>query len=360
MKNMSKLISFIVVWITTIVVLLFTSQCFAANASQGVSPAKSNGERLIAKNVTYTKAVWCGNNNLVLDAGESGSYLLKLSNSVRRKLANSEYIGAISCSPDGDWLITVDARTNRADRDSAGHVDHGHSVKDYSRINLVSGKSERFVIAQGGGYWSPDGMKVLFLGKEPQLSIKQPAPQWELYWSHDWPSGSGGVAAWLPDSKNVLLGHRGKFYLQRGQELTQLEVIPERSFPNIVQIKIDRGQHFYVSTTDTKTPSMMYQLFSCAIDLTQVNCVKIAAASAGVIAFDISRDGRRLVYVDSDHSHLYLIDLSTKKSKLIAENVEGYPAIAPDGESVVFYRLRGGNTEGMGFDIDNAFVAPLN
>lgn len=350
--------------VVAIFVLFSSCQSFAAGVSGNASTATSNGERLIAKNVTYTEAVWCGNNGLVLDAGESGSFLFELSNSARRKVANSSYIGATSCSPDGKWLITVDTRTNRADKDTFGHVDNDHSVYDYSRINLSSGKKERFAIALGRGDWSPDGSKILFLGKAPHLSIKQPEPQWEFHWSHDWPSGTGGVAAWMPDSKTILLGHRGKFFLQRGQELIPLEVTSPmystNTFPAIGEIKVDGQGHIYVSTTDANTRSMMHQFFQCTIDSTQMKCSKIVGVSAGVIAFDVSRNGHQLVYVDDDHSALYAVDVTTLKSKRIAEKIEGYPSISPDGKNVVFYRLRGGNTEGVGFDVYNAFVMPLN
>ncbi|WP_190272124.1 TolB family protein [Sideroxydans lithotrophicus] len=342
-----------------IVVLLFQPKSFAADVVLGATEATNNRERLLAKNVTYTEAVWCGNNALVLDVGESGSFLFELPNGARRKVSNSGYIGATSCSIDGKWLIIVDTRTARADRDASGHVDYAHSVQDYSRIDLVSGKKERFAIAQGGGVLSPDGSKILFLGKAPQLSIKQTTTKWEFYWSHDWPSGTGGVAAWMPDSKTLFLGHRGKFFLQRGQDLTTLDVMSPQNFPAIVQIKIDSQEHIYVSTTDTKTLAMMYQLFKCSINLTQINCIKIAGSSAGVITFDVSQDGHQLVYVNPDHSELYSVDIATQKTKRLAEKVEGYPSISPDGGNVVFYRLRAGNTEGVGQSVDDAYIMPL-
>lgn len=360
MKDSSRLFVFLSVCLSTIAVIFFTLQGSSVSASQGVLTAKSSGERLIAKNVSSSAAIWCGNDDLVLDASESDLYLFKLSSGVGRTLANSGDIGSISCSFDAKWLIAIDSSSSRYDTASTGDEGYSHVVKDYFRVNLESGEKERFAIAQGGGYWSPDGTKVLFLGKEPNSSIKQPTPQFEMVWSHDWPSGTGGVAAWMPDSKELLLGHSGVFYLQRDQNMTPLKAIFTRSLENIVQIKIDSKKHIYVSTTDTKSLSMMYQLLKCSIDSTQVNCVKVAAASAGPIAFDISQDGRHLVYVDSDHSHLYLVDQASSQSKVIAENIEGDPAISPDGRSVVFYRLSDVNKEGMGFDIHNAFIAPLN
>lgn len=338
-------------------ILLVVSQSYAAASG---SLLANNTERLLAKRVTYSKAIWCGNDEVVFDAGESGSFLLKLKNGARRKISNSGYIGVTSCAPNGTWLITVDTRTNQYDKNPDGHDEYAYTIKYFSRINLADGKSKSFALAQGGGEWSFDGTKILFFGKKPQLSIKQSHPIWELYWSHGWPSGTGGVVAWMPDSERLLLGHRGQFYVQRGQEITPLEMPSAKTggtFPSITNIKVDAQQNIYVSTTDTKSLAAMYQLFKCTTDFIHINCNKIVGVSAGVIAFDVSRDGRKLVYVDEDRSHLYLVDTANMQSRLIANRVVGYPSISPDGRNVVFYRSEEGILEG--FADSSAYILPL-
>ncbi|OIR13937.1 protein TolB [mine drainage metagenome] len=347
-----------VLLMATIGLHFLISQSFAADVSVGSSVA--GGEQLIAKNVINMAAKWCGNDDVVLNTERFGPILVNLSKGGQRKFAKGGNISAINCSPDGKWLVTVDTDSARYDRDTAGHEDYGHGVKDFSRINLNSGKNESFAVAQGGGEWSPDGTKILFIGKAPHLSIKQPDPKWEFYWSHDWSSGSGGVAAWMPDSKNLLLGHRGKFYLQDGQDLAPLDQMLTRGFGEIAELKIDGRGNIYVSTTNTSDLAMMYQLFKCSIDIPKIICVKIVGAASGAISFDISRDGQRLVLVNEDNSSLYLTNTATLKSKKIAENVSGSPSISPDGKRVAFYRESNVEIENAGFDSDDAFVMPLN
>lgn len=264
--------------VTVAFVLFLSSQSFSVAASEASLAVPTNSERLIAKNVTYTEAVWCGNDEVVLNSEKSGPILFSLSKGGQRKIAKRNHIRAVNCSPDGKWLITVDTSSSRYDKDAKGHDDYEHGVYDFLRAAVAGAKYEHFAIAQGGGYWSPDGSKILFFGEAPHLSIKQPEPQWEFYWSHGWPSGTGGVATWMLDSKSILLGHGGKFYLQRDQELISLEIISPtysaNTFPEIGEIKVDAQGNIYVSTTDTKSLAMMYQLFKCAINLSKISCTE--------------------------------------------------------------------------------------
>lgn len=319
---------------------------------------QGNNERLIYRGVEYVTPIWCSNSKLVLDSEKSGPILLDILKTTSKKLAASGYIGATSCSPDGRWLITVDTRTNRADKDQSGRDDDFHSVKDFSRIDLVGGKKERFIVAQGGGEWSPDGTKVMFLGSHPKLSIRQPAPQWDFFWSHDWPSGSGGVAAWMPDSQSLLLGHRGEFYLQRGDNLTKLKLItrPDVDKFSIIQIKMDVHGGVYVSAN---TNASSHRLFKCEINFDQIECSSITGAMPNVVTFDVSKDGRTVIYIESPSYCLRQISPAVGETKCIAKNAEGYVSISPDAKSVVFYRRRDDLAAGVYEDIYNAFVIPL-
>lgn len=354
----SKLVAFIT---AALVALSIGLHQICAASENGAS---ATSERLLAKNVIYMQAVWCGNDNVILNTEKSGPILFSLSKGTQRKIANKNHIKAVNCSLDGQWLIAVDINSSRYDKDTSGREDYEHGVYDYLKFALANGGSERFAVAQDGGYLSPDGSKILFLGKAPQLSIKQLTPRWEFYWSHDWPPGTGGGAAWMPDSKSLLLGHRGKFYIQRGQELTPLGMTSPKNlvntFPSIGKIKIDNQGNIYVSTTDTKSVAMMYQLFKCSINSTQISCIKIAGVANGVITFDVVPDGRQLVYVDADHSYLYLVDTATQSTKRMAERVTGYPSISPDGKNMVFYRESKAKTENAGLDSNDAFILPLN
>lgn len=335
--------------------LILTSQNLAAATADvqlQTRPAPDagtnvTGERLLARDVTFGQPVWCGNSNLVLQSTEFGPVILDLSTGRKRKIANSPYVSATSCSPDGKWLILVDTRTGR---------------QDYLRFNLVTGKKELFAIGYGG-IWSPDGTKVLFTAKSlgSQKSIKQPVPQWEFYWAHEWPAGTGGTQAWLADSQGLILGHKGKFYLQRGQNIAPLDLVSQLSPDNMTlrinRMVVDDQNSLYVEAGITTTKSFLHRLFKCAFNRNQINCKGITNATEGVVSFDVSRDGNKLVYAEDSDKCLNQINFGVGETRCIAKGVVGNVGISPDAKSVIFFRFR--ETDDGGVVTNDAYITQL-
>lgn len=292
-----------------------------------------NGEQLLFREVTLTSPVWCGNSNLVLD-GENGPVILDLYSGYKRKVANSPYIGATSCSPDGKWLLLADVRTGSP---------------RFLRFNLVTGKTEP--IAYGYlGQWSPDGAKVLFLASsQSNKLIKYPDPQWEFYWAHEWPVDSHGKAAWLADSQGLILGHKGAFYLQHEQNITPLKLSLRPNLGNsildIYEMSVDEQGSIYTKariidpSNKNSAKDSLRRLFKCTLDRDQIDCDGVTGATEDVLGFDVSRDGKKLIYADANKC-LNQVSFSVGEMRCIARDVSGVVSISPDAKRVAFSRFR--------------------
>lgn len=350
MKEISKRGAFVCRYIA---LLLITSHCFAVDLSGNEITAEWNtasGERILLRQITQNPPVWCGESHLVLDS-ESGPVILDLSSGIKRKIDNSRYVGATSCSPDGQWLILVDVRTGSP---------------EFIRFNMLTGSKEPIAFGYGGRF-SPDGKKILFsASSQSKKSIKYSNPQWEFYWMHEWPAGSGGKAVWLADSSGLILGNKGTFYLQREQKIEPLKLTLrpnlENSALDIFDMVVDVHGGLYVlakvidNTVKGVPKRLSRRLFKCVLDRDRIDCKGITSATVDVLGFDVSTNGNKLVYTDSSKC-LNQFNLGLDETRCIAKNVSWVVSISPDAQNVVYSRFREKGKSGV--VTADAYMIPL-
>lgn len=310
----------------------------------------ASGERILLQNITQNPPVWCGDSHLVLDS-EGGPVILDLSSGTKRKIDNSRYVGVTSCSPDGKWLILVDVRTGSP---------------EFIRFNMLTGNKEQLAFGYGGKI-SPDGKKILFsASSQSKKSIKYSDPQWEFYWVHEWPVGSGGKAAWLADSSGLILGHKGKFYLQREQEILPLKLTLRPNLENavldILEMAVDAHGGLYVlarvidNAVKGAPKRLSRRLLKCALGQDHINCIGITGATDDVTGFDVSSNGNRLVYATSN-KRLNQMNFDVDETRCIATDVSWVVSISPDAQNVVFSRFREKGKSGV--VTADAYMIPL-
>lgn len=76
---------------------------------------------------------------------------------------------------------------------------------------------------------------------------------------------------------------------------------------------------------------------------------KLTELDSGCLYFDISNDGKWIVYdkVDDNNRNIFLMDLNTKESRPLIEHEakDGGPSFSPYGDMIVFYSDREGKDE---------------
>lgn len=350
MKYISERVTFVC---RCIALLLIAPQCFAVNLSGNEIIDEwdaASGERTLLRQITQNPPVWCGESHLVLDS-ESGPVILDLSSGIKRKIDDSRYVGATSCSPDGQWLILVDVRTGSP---------------EFIRFNMLTGIKEPIAFGYGARF-SPDGKKILFsASSQSKKLIKYSDPQWEFYWMHEWPAGSGGKAVWLADSSGLILGHKGTFYLQREQKIEPLKLTLRPNLENaaldIFKMVVDIHGGLYVlakvidNTVKGAPKRLSRRLFKCALDRDQIYCQGITSATDDVIGFDVSTNGNKLVYADSN-KRLNQIYFDVDETLCIAKDVSWVVSISPNAQNVVFSRFREKGKSGV--VTADAYMIPL-
>lgn len=342
----------------TIVALLFHVRSFASDISISTSAAANNGEQLIEKNVTTSAPVWCGDDHLVVDtdvaADETYPNIIDLSSKTDKKILSPKNLAATSCSPDGKWLLLI--RIDASD-------------KEFWRFNLETEQKELFAIGYGG-IWSPDGKKVLFTAKQkgPQKIITPLEPQWDFYFAHEWPAGTGGAVAWLAGSETLVLANKGKFYLQSNQEIIPLQLLvtsnwDERIYVIALKTSLQGDIYALVSAAEKSlgkpSGSRSRRLIKCSLDIQykQIKCDELTTTDEEVSEFDISRDGHRLVYVDMKKACLSQVTLEAGKERCFSRKVSGNVSISPNGQRITFSRDReNGKSHGYSFYARDLFV----
>jgi hypothetical protein len=338
-----------------VVLVLFASITSYADENKVYVNQGQQKEILVARDVTLEHPVWCGNNALVISSERLGLRWINFLNNKTVKIHSSAYVGAVDCSPDGEWLIYVDTRSSRWDKGS-----YERGVVDFWRYNLKTGKRQKFAVASGGGKWSPDGTKFLFYGLKPQTCIEQPEPRWNLVWSgRGLSTEQGFVADWLSDSENIIITtiSDDKVYIEKhpGNEPAQL-LLPNIDLGDIYNLKIDKHNKIYILSRakqkmNKKTIYGEARLLGCQTIGNDLQCEDILKRNKSIITYSISLYGRKIAFLEKGNSCVWLLQEGKGDSQCVAlwakDNfLRTYPdagailSISPDGKWMTFLRPR--------------------
>jgi hypothetical protein len=194
---------------------------------------------------------------------------------------------AIGCSPDGRWVLYVDAKTMRYDP-SYEYIEGEiggwmGEVIDLYRYEISTGKRERVAMVRNempAKAISPDGKKIL-LGMKHSFSNKVLVPEWKGVWlPREWDMND---IVWFPDSSGVALRYHVPnkicvaFFGKRSWA-NCFALAPEIK-DNISRLAIDRESRIYFTVFENSDPEYLDKgmdfLYRCSIKDKELFCEKI-------------------------------------------------------------------------------------
>ncbi len=308
----------------------------------GVRPAPS--EILVAEDVTpLAGPVWCGPNIVVVSGERTGLRWVDLS--TRQTTVINRTGVQIACTPDGKWIVYWEPKSSRmVDIDPHSHrwdpAVGTMGARDFWRYNLEDGRRERFAVAGSGGQWSPDGTKLLFHDGRPRVMVNSKPPRWTLVYSRrHWSPGAGLEAAWLADSRHVLVlsgTHLWVEHIGPGEPIRLLHGAIVDSFG----LRVDRLNRVYLLSSGQR-PAGRRELFRCRIQDEATLCESLISRADSITAFDITSDGDTIALSERNADCLALWMDSTRNSRCVVFGTEpsGF-RISPDGKRLAFERER--------------------
>jgi len=315
-----------------------------AVTERGVGVPRAFPEVLVAEDVTPLAApVWCGPHIVVVSGGRTGLRWIDLS--TRKTTVINRTGGEIACSPDGRWIVYVEPKSSRmVDIDphsprwdpAVGTM----AVRDFWRYGLEDGRRERFAVAAGGGQWSPDGTRLLFYSVKPRTTVTNTLPLWSLVYSRQqWPPGAGFEAAWLEDSRHILILSGRQFYAESvdpGEPIRRLQATMAAG----LGLRVDRLNRVYLLSGEQR-PAGRRELLRCRIEDETIVCEPLVSRAGSIVAFDVTSDGDTIVFSERGSDCLSLWRRSTNDARCVVYGTEksGFK-ISPDGSRLAFGRER--------------------
>lgn len=309
---------------------------------------------LVEQNVSLGDPVWCGRNAFAITNKRLGVRWIDLVKKKVVQIHQSPYVGAVDCTPDGKWLIYVDSQNSRYDKGT-----YASGVVDLWRYNLETGQRQKFVIAQGGGKWSPDGKKFLLYGSRPKSSIEQPVPKWELVWSQkEWPVGGGFRARWLANSSSVIIKSADKLYIERFDTKDAIKLI-NIDLGDIGHLKVDRFNRIYLISRGKKGLEKA-RLLRCLLKGDTLECEDALKRNNPISEYDITGDGEQIVFLEKGNNCVWDVRSGSTEARCVAQQDGPTVSISPDGKWLAFTPYRKiGETYGHDVVENDLFVKKL-
>jgi hypothetical protein len=299
-------------------------------------------ELLVAQDVTPLAApTWCGTDAVMVSGERTGLRVIDLS--PRNVTLISRTGGPIDCTPDGKWIVYVEAKSSRSMPVDRHHSREGADARsmlavDFWRYRREDGRRERFAAAAGGGRWSPDGTKLLFYGPAPREVVRARPPSWRLIYSRrHWPPGAGLEAAWLADSEHMLIRSGQQLYVESvnpGEPIRPLETVVRAG----INLRVDRFDRAYFLSPED--PARRRQLLRCDVTGTPAVCEVLLDRAGGISSFDATRDGDRIVFAERGTECVWLWESRTREARCLVTVKETGFRLSPDGRRLAFGRER--------------------
>lgn len=297
----------------------------------------------MAEDVTpLVTPVWCGSNVVAMTGARTGLRWIDLST---RKATVINRTGVpIACSPDGRWLVYKEPKSSRLDNEPGSPewdpAIGGIGVYDFWRYSLENGRRERFAVAAGGGQWSPDETQFLFYGGKPRTTVTSKSPAWNLVYSRrQWPSGAGLEAAWLSDSRHVLVLAAHQFYVESVYSGDPIRRLYSTIEPGM-GLRVDRLNRIYFLSS-VKGPADRRELQRCRVEGETIVCEALVGTAQSITAFDLTSNGEVVVFHERGTDCLWLLKSSANGARCAVTGTElSAFSISPDGGRLAFARER--------------------
>lgn len=349
-----------------IIVLIIGLTGYAADKQISANGEKTK-EILVARNVTFQRSAWCGDNTFLVVDKEGKLRVIDFLNSKSEIISNPHNVELETCTSDGEWVVYSNRQSVRWDKGS-----YERSALDFWRYNLKTGKRQKFAVASDGSdvEISPDGKKFLFSGAKPRSFVEQPEPKWDLIWTK---SGTGLDSQWLNDSSTIVeIKSKDKLISEEISKnvIHQFDI----DLGLIKNLRIDKSNRIYLLASP-KPPTwpkifpsdLKYRLQRCSIKGEKLDCEDVLKHDKGIANFAITPDGKKIVFQESveavtpyiepikglrmrapiaytwrENTCIWLSEEGTPEVKCITPNATGNSvfSISPDGKWLVFTRTR--------------------
>jgi hypothetical protein len=311
-----------------------------AQPRPGEAPRDYHGARLIMEDLGHYP-VWCGNRAIAIGNQKVGLQWIDVIDGRQKTLIADPYANPTACTTDGEWVIYEDKKTGREDPRPEGK----RLVVDFVRISTSSGNRERLGFAADGGLLSPDEKRVLFYRPAMlEMSVLQ-VPRWDgTVLTTEWPLAGGTQAAWLSDSRRVLISHRGKFWIEQGGRLEPIELRGDAP-GNVLWIKVDTADRVHLFGEIRGESDR--RLLRCRVMPDAFRCGDLALGVRRVRAHGVSGDGKRIAFIGDDgrtesQACVWLFQEGEPTSRCVWRwaHARDQLWLAPDGQRLLVTRSR--------------------
>ncbi len=341
-----------------LLLILLTSVIGYADEKIKSNSTEHKEEILVARDVANLCPIWCGDKALIY-LTESGIFWQDIISNEKIKVANYGNL-PLDCTPEGNWIIYADKKSVRWDKGS-----FKKGVVDICRYDLSERKHQKFAIIYDVGPYdilSPKEFKIL-LGKRPNSAIEMPEPKWEPVWSqNEWLPGG---AVWLSDSSGAVRILRNKLAVEIFSP-TQRSMILDPQLGEIVNLRnlqVDSNNRVYMLVKKKlKGTGEKEHVVRCQINFNEgrVLCENISECSYSIIDFNVSSDGKSIVFTEDKNHYIQSLRIESKEVKCLTTSPGHNLKISPNGKWVAFTRFRKiGKSSGYDIVTNDLFIVKL-
>jgi hypothetical protein len=331
---------------------------FLSGNALGVEMPLTSSERVIATDVTLGPVVWCGNDTIAVNVEDKGIVLIDLKTRRTIDVKTNVYSGAVSCSADGAWLFIADTSRSRSDKKT------GMTIIDYWLYDIKQKRKTKVASAapSGGPGVSPDDKAVVFF--QPGSVDKNQPRAWRIHRTQKVLSGERGLEhKWLADSRGIVVRHGSEIFIERFDPPVILPLkLALKS--KIHRLRVDAHDRvFFLS--EAASGNAIRSLIECRIVQPDLTCHARVSRDSGVEAYEISRQGDIIVFVDSVPDWrvptcLWLLTDKDSRPQCLStvSSTASELSLSPNGEWVLFTRLRKlAQQDSMGRDYVSDLIA---